>query len=298
VTETPIAIGLKRLLAATDFSPRADMALRRAVQIASERGAALTLFHVCGAEARDDVQAQQLAVNADKRLRQQISALSLPDQVLATGRVVTGKPFVEIIRGAREEGAELVVVGAHGEHFLKDLLFGTTAEKIARKGDRPVLVVKRATHGPYRRVLVPVDFSDNSRHALELALRLAPQAQFHVLHVYLGIQGQLRRAGLATSEIVRHERTSAKEARRELDAFLSGIHHGGKPLKREVWNGRAHHEIVTVAKRLRADLVAVGATGLAGLTCILLGSVTEHVLREVSCDVLVARVKAARFILP
>jgi nucleotide-binding universal stress UspA family protein len=75
-------MGLKRLLAATDFSARADRAVKRAVQIASERGAALTLFHVCGADVRDDVPTQQLAVNAEKRLRQQIRALSLPDRPL------------------------------------------------------------------------------------------------------------------------------------------------------------------------------------------------------------------------
>jgi nucleotide-binding universal stress UspA family protein len=56
--------------------------------------------------------------------------------------------------------------GAHGEHFFKDLLLGTTAEKVVCKGDRPVLVVKRAAHGPYRRVLVPVDFSESDNAAL------------------------------------------------------------------------------------------------------------------------------------
>jgi nucleotide-binding universal stress UspA family protein len=298
VIKTLMARGLKRLLVATDFSPRADAAPRRAVQIASEHGAMLTLFHVCDPDVPDGMPAQQATINAEKRLRQQISALSLPHQTVATVRVATGKPFVEIIRSAREEEAELVVVGGHGEHFLKDLLFGTTAEKIVRKGDRPVLVVKRAAHVPYRRVLAAVDFSENSRSALELALRLAPQAQFHALHVYHGIQAQLRRAGLPTSEIVRHGRTFAKKAQRELDAFLASINHGGKPIKREVWNGRPHHEIITVAKRLRVDLVAVGATGLAGLPYVLLGSVTEHVLREVSCDVLVGRVKPVRFELP
>jgi nucleotide-binding universal stress UspA family protein len=298
VSKAPIAFGLKRLLVTTDFSRRADMAVRRAVQIASESGAALTLFHVCDADVLDDMLAQQVAVNAEKRLHQQISAFSLPQQAAATVRVATGKPFVEIIRGAREERAELVVVGAHGEHFLKDLLFGTTAEKIARKGDRSVLVVKQAAHGPYRRVLVAVDFSENSRHALELALRLAPRAQFHAVHVYQGIQGQLRRAGLPTSEIVHHEQTFAKEARRELDAFLSNIDHTGETIKREVWNGRAYHEIITVAKRIGAELIAVGATGRTGLPYILLGSIAERVLREAPCDVLVARIKSSQFELP
>ncbi len=298
MTQPPGALALKRLLVATDFSQRADIALKRAVQIVNEHGAALTLLHVCDADSRDDVLTRQLMVDAEETLRQTIRTLSLPDSAAATVRVATGKPFVEIIRAAREEKAELVVVGAHGEHFLKDLLFGTTSEKVVRKGDRPVLVVKRPTYGPYRRVLVPVDFSDNSKYALELALHLAPEAQFHSLHVYQGLEAQLRRTGLPVSEIVRHQRPLAKEAQQEIDAFLGTIDHGGKPIRREVWNGRPHHEIATVAKRLRAELIAVGATGRTGLPYILLGSVAEHVLREVSADVLVARAGSVRFELP
>ncbi len=122
--------------------------LQRAVQIASEHGAALTLFHACDIGARDDAQGRKLIVGAKETLRQKIRSLSLPDKIAATVRVAAGKPFVELIRAAREEESDLVVVGAHGKHFLKSLLLGTTAEKVVRKGERPVLVVKRATRSP------------------------------------------------------------------------------------------------------------------------------------------------------
>jgi nucleotide-binding universal stress UspA family protein len=81
-------------------------------------------------------------------------------------------------------------------------------------------------------------------------------------------------------------------------ALLERIDHRGKTITQEVWDGRPHQEITTVAKRIRAELVAVGATGRSGLPYILLGSVAEHVLREVPCDVLVGRTKPAEFELP
>jgi nucleotide-binding universal stress UspA family protein len=71
-----------------------------------------------------------------------------------------------------------------------------------------------------------------------------------------------------------------------------------KPIRREVWNGRAGREITTVARRLRADLVAVGTAGRTGIPYILLGSVAEHVMREAPCDVLVVRSGSLRFELP
>jgi nucleotide-binding universal stress UspA family protein len=298
VAQAPSGSGLKRLLVATDFSPRAEIALRRVIQIVSEQGAALTLFHVCDTETCDDMTGRQIMADAEESLRQKIDKLSVPDRAGGTVRVTTGKPFVEIIRGARDEGAEIVVLGAHGEHFLKDLLLGTTAEKVVRKGDCPVLVVKRAAHGPYRRVLAAVDFSEDSRQALALALRLAPRAKFYIVHAFQGPERQLWRADVTKARIARHRRQLAKERRQEMEEFLGRMKGGDKPMRRLLGYGRASHVITAFARRLRADLVSVGTMGRTGLPYILLGSVAEHVIREASCDVLAVRSGPSRFQLP
>jgi len=145
---------------------------------------------------------------------------------------------------------------------------------------------------------VGVDFSDNSRRALELALRLAPQAEFHVVHVYSGSEGMLRGAGVTDEGLLRYQRQVAKDARQQMDAFLGTIHRNRKRIRREVWNGQARREITKIAKVLRADLVVVGTAGRAGIPYILLGSVAEHVMREARSDVLVVRSGSVRFKLP
>ena len=296
--EAPTRFGFKRLMVGTDFSSRADAALQRAVQIANEHGAALTLFHACDIGAGDDAQGRKLIVGAEETARQKIRSLSLPDKIAATVRVAAGKPFVELIRAAREEESDFVVVGAHGKHFLKSLLLGTTAEKVVRKGERPVLIVKRAPRGPYRRVLVALDFSEHSRQALEVALRLAPGAQFYILHAYQGPERQLWRADFTRSEIVQHRRQLARERRREMEEFLGRVEGANKRMRRLLGYGRASHVIPAFARRLRADLVSVGTVGRTGLPYILLGSVAEHVIREASCDVLAVRSGPSRFQLP
>lgn len=241
---------------------------------------------------------EKLIVGAEETARQKIRSLSLPDKIVAAVRVAAGKPFVELIRAAREEESDLVVVGAHGKHFLKALLLGTTVEKVVRKGERPVLVVKRATRSPYRQVLVPVDFSEDSRQALVLALRLAPRAKFYVLHAYEGSEGQLWRADFTRSEIVQHRRQLARERRREMEEFLGRVEGANKRMRRLLGYGRASHVIPAFARRLRADLVSVGTVGRTGLPYILLGSVAEHVIREASCDVLAVRSGPSHFQLP
>ncbi len=76
--------------------------------------------------------------------------------------VVRGTPFVEIIRRARDERAELVVIGSHGQHSFGGALLGSTAERVYRKSDLPKLVVGAASQGPDGRPMVAVDLSRSS----------------------------------------------------------------------------------------------------------------------------------------
>lgn len=295
MVETTSLLRLKKILVASDLSPRAEKAVARATQIAREQNAALIALHVLENSLLSE---DQTVAMVEETLRRTLTGFVSQNKNAVTIRAVAGKPFVEIIRRAREEAADLIIVGAHGAHFIKDIFFGTTAEQIVRKGDRPVLVVKQTTQGPYQRVLATVDFSEDSRRGLELALRLAPQADFHILHAFEGFEGQLRRGGATESEILRYRRQWARGARQELEVFLREVNGLDRPVKRILKYGRAASVITKAAKRLRADLVAVGTTGRTGLPYILLGSVAEHVLREVKSDVLVARSSPVRFELP
>jgi nucleotide-binding universal stress UspA family protein len=290
---------LKKFLIATDLSSRAEKAMARAVQLADEHGGALTVVHILTGEAGAGTRSpRQVAVRIEEDLRGKVEALSRKKNGVATVRVLRGTPFVEIIRQARDEAADLILVGAHGENFIKDLLFGTTAEKIVRKGDRSVLVVKKPAQHPYHRVLAAVDFSEQSRRAMELGLRLAPQGEFHAVHVYAAAEGTLKSAGVTESGIESYRTQVATDARRQLDAFVRTINRRGTLIRKEVWNGRAGREITRAARVHRADLVVIGTTGRTGIPYILLGSVAEHVMREAPCDVLVVRSASLPFKLP
>lgn len=295
MTEEARVARVQHILVASDFSARAEHALHRAVQLAREHRARLTALHVLDHQPRDG---ELEVTTVEAQLRQHVETVTALPPAEVTTSVRTGAPFVEIIRHARQEAADLTIVGAHGAQFLKDLFFGTTAEKVMRKGERPVLIVKRAAQEAYRRILVAVDFSPDSRAALELALRLAPQAECHVVYVYQGFEGQLRRGGLAETEIARHRKQWTRHARQELETFLRDIDCQGRSVKHIVKEGQAAYVITKTAHRLRADLVAVGTTGRTGLPYLLIGSVAEHVLRAVKCDVLVVRSGPIRFELP
>jgi nucleotide-binding universal stress UspA family protein len=302
---------LNRILVASDLSPYADDALTRASRLAHEHGAALTVLNVVervlGADAPPENLVKLLVGEADDMvpaLKQQ-AAQRLRDKLaaLAPGRfeiaVRVGAAFLEIIHQAREQGCELIALGAHGGHYLKDWLLGSTAERVVRKGDRPVLVVKRSPRAPYRRVLAAVDFSDTARRALSFALRLAPKARVTLLNVYDLSQAATASVDRMTSEEFLRLQGEFESAQRvRLGALASEI--GIDPDKATclVRYGYPGTVINAVIAELRTDLVVIGTRGLTGVQHLLLGSVAEHVLRESRCDVLTVPPAAIRFALP
>lgn len=82
---------------------------------------------------------------------------------------------------AEELHADLVVTGSRGADFGHRLV-GSVAERVVRMSLRPVLLVRRAPRTPYRRILVPVDFSIWSELSIHTALRVVPGAHLVLLH--------------------------------------------------------------------------------------------------------------------
>jgi nucleotide-binding universal stress UspA family protein len=141
-----------------------------------------------------------------------------------------------------------------------------------------------------RTILVPTDFSKHAQHALMYAASLGERfgTDIHLLHV-VTLQGYGGQTDLAAfPDLEPYLERADKVARERLDA---GALHGGtaeakvfKALTRAV---SAPEAIVEYAERKKADLVVIATRGNTGLTHVLLGSVTERVIRYAPCPVLV-----------
>lgn len=282
---------MRRLLAATDLSPRSDRAVRRAAGLAEPLGAELLLLYVV-----DDDQPASLM---DAERREALSLLHGRAAELAKSpwhpapRVVveTGDPFDGIIRAAEAQAADLVVLGAHRRDLLRDIFVGTTAERVMRYGGRPVLMVNRPPAGPYRRILAAADIDEGSAHALRTAaaLGLLDGTDLSVLHAfYAPGKGLLVRADVPEQAVTDHLLARTREAETELARFLAGI--GLDVLSRPrmmAEEGRPATVIKEAVGRLRPDLVLMGTGQHGMLRRVLLGSVAAEVVPELECDVLV-----------
>jgi nucleotide-binding universal stress UspA family protein len=140
-----------RIVAAIDFSEASLRALRFAVSLAEEADAHLTLLHVAdipkelaqwaetSAEGRHYV--EQWKEHAYSRLRALV-----PDEARAychvEERVEAGPAAREILRAARDSGAGLVVIGAHGHGVVNRMFVGSTAQHIVQQATCPVLTIR------------------------------------------------------------------------------------------------------------------------------------------------------------
>jgi len=141
-----------------------------------------------------------------------------------------------------------------------------------------------------RKILVPVDFSEPSRVALEHAAVWAVPfgAKIDVLHVWQAPAfvplPSLPEASPADATLIELVRKAAAQA---LDRFVAEVTKQGVPV-REVLSepGSPAHTIVDVAKKGGYDLLVLGTHGHTGLAHALIGSVAERVVRHASCPVL------------
>ena len=294
-------IHVKSVLVATDLSPGAANALARSVLLPFEHGATLWLVHVLP-ESLPDKYAEAVRDKAGAALRNEAAALRRMAEERGTDgpgiecALLTGKPHVEIIRHARAHAADLVVVGRHGRQAVGDTLVGSTAERVIRKGDVPVLVVKQEAKGPYRRALVAIDLTDTSRREADLALALLPEAarEIALVHAYhVAFENWFSEGSLEgyRREHVEHARQTATR----LAALLGSE---GVDCRVSVHEGDPRVVVLREAAQEGSDLIVLGTHGRAGLAHALLGSVAEWLIRASPCDVAVTRPARFTFELP
>lgn len=269
---------MNQLLVATDLSTGSARAIVRSDSLAQSSGCRLHAVCVTDPTVGAVETTQSL-------LQQQLEDLG----VRATPEVRVGTPFVEIIRAAREVEAELIVVGAQGTHSTIQRILGTTAERVVRKGDRPVLIVRaEPTSATYRRVLVGTDLSPGAVEAFRFARSAFPGAKVSAGYVCTVVgEHMLALHGVPDDQIEEMRRTVLKDGQVALGEWLAQHQlHADACL---TVSGDPAGELMSLAERQHDDLLIVGSHGLTGPRYLLLGSVAQRVMRNAAADVLVVR---------
>lgn len=270
--------GLTRILAATDLSARSDRAVERAVLLAGDVGAALTILHVVDADLPARM-ADRQADDARFLMEAHVSSLARAAAVACDRQVIFGKDHVDVLAVAETLKAGLIVLGIH-RNETRELFLGTTAERVIRDGTTPVLLVKTRPDSPYRRVLVAVDLSECSRTAVDFAARFLPGREFQLVHAF-----DTPYKAFLTGESNRRE--ASQTHREQMEEFVRRhCAHLQSPPAQIVRQGSVRQVIREQVEHLRPDLLVVGTHGRSGIVRAVLGSVAEDLLSHPPCDVL------------
>jgi nucleotide-binding universal stress UspA family protein len=148
-------IKLERILVPTDFSDSARQALTYGISFAKEYKAELLLLHVVEtipvgyASDLFPVPMAEVFQEMSGYARAELAKLGklARERSIAVREIVTqGKPSAEIVRIAKDEKVDMIVLGTHGTGILDKALFGSTTERVVRKAPCPVLTCRLADH--------------------------------------------------------------------------------------------------------------------------------------------------------
>lgn len=297
---------VQRILMPTDFSTCANHALTHAITLARRFGAELHFLHVTvmyevdptpmgevfpGYEElhlrREEVTGRQMKQLLEKSHGEELSVVEA--QVRGFSAAPTILDYIV------DHGIDLVVLGTHGRRGLRRFVLGSVSEEVVRASPCPVLTVRDEEEverfHEMQRIVVPFDFSADSRQALDTARELAAMygAQVDLVYVveppfYTQLEVPL---GRYTFEFDREK--FALDMKAEMTKLIDDLDDAGPRVEGHVVDGFVAPTLIEFAETSGADLILIASHGLGGLERFLLGSVATKVVRSASCPVLTLR---------
>ena len=206
-------------------------------------------------------------------------------------RIVAGRPVPVILHSARSWNADLILVGSNGRGALSRAILGSVSDEVVRTAPCPVLVAKRQV-ARFERMLVATDGSLHAEAALRFvaALPVPPTAELRVCAVSetpgaLPGSARDRRAAMLLLLAETEKRMAVQAVARALE-MLTAL---SCPIQSSVRHGDAGRELADEVHRWVPDLLVIGARGRTAGSEVALGRVTQSLLRQVACPMLVYR---------
>jgi len=236
---------MKKILVPTDFSKEAENAMKVAAKLAREHDCEIILLHLL-----------------DQQPYSYSSATSseLPEALFH-------------MQFAHKD--DLVVMGSHGASGLKELFVGSTAEKVVRYSDIPVLVIKNDQPNFHINDFVfASDFNEDNKQAYRRAVKLAKtfNAKIHLLMVNtIGNFTTTASAKVRISEFIKDV---------NFDNYTINIYNDETPEK----------GILNFSQIMGADLIGIGTHGRQGLAHFFNGSLSEDLVNHADKPVITFKI--------
>ncbi|TYT74868.1 universal stress protein [Desulfobotulus mexicanus] len=296
-------IQINRILCTTDLSDYARQGIRYATALARTLNAELFLCSIIDpiplvyAEGMRDPNGYEKKM--EQRAKEKMALAMEEVQTPWKSLVRTGHPPTRITELAEELDADLVIVTTRPGSGLKKFFMGSTSEELIRTLKVPLLIMrdiepealKNTPEGPYldlKHVLVGYDFSYHATMALRYGLSLCQEfeAELHIVHTVSENQHKAFLAEGPPGDRVRHQKAEMQKLKEKLDSLVPEEAKTWCNYKTRILMGEAHTELRKYAMTSEIDISIVGSRGISLAESMLMGSVTDRLIRENPCPVM------------
>ena len=269
---------MNRILVPCDFSSQAMSAVKMASEIATQSGSSLYILNVVEVPIMHDSmlmptlsfeeetmnELRENATNHFDKIKSSLSSLSVITEILY------GSPAVVITDYTREKKIDLVVMGTKGASGLKELLIGSTAEKIVRSAACPVITVRAdVSPGTIKNIVVPNSL-EPEQETLVTKLKQLQQMLKATLHIVW-----INTPANFTPDNITMLKLKEFAHRYMLVNYTLNIYN----------DIEEKTGVINFARQKDADMIAMGTHGRKGISHLLIGSIAEDVVNHVSIPI-------------
>lgn len=305
---------MKNILVPIDGSHPSHNALQHAIDIANVYNAELTIVNITNADAvldsfdvfedMTDEKVKDLTklVKDLTKLAKDKSGYVLekameavPENLMVHTVQLVSTPEIGILSEAEKCDADLIVMGRRGSHSLSEQILGSASTYVLAHAKCPVLLAHNEKEGPYQRILVPADGSEESLKAVRYAVEFAKAdgasvTVFHVANMrdLIAEETALDQKKHGLEDLTDRLRQSADRVFALCKAAVAD-HKGGVDIHFVANIGRPGPTILKKAEKDGSDLLIMGSRGRSGLTSILLGSVSRYITTHSGLPVMIVK---------
>ena len=279
----------RKILVAVDGSESSRNALRQAFRLAVDEKCWITVTSVIPPYTGDldltgvgDIRAS-LARPCEEALRE-ANRIAEEERALIKTVCEEGETYERIVDLADAENCGIIVMGRRGADRFERALMGSVTARVIGHTQRDVLVVPGSARLGWKKILVGTDGSRFSKTATDKAIDFAQSygSELTVISI-VDVPAEFHaEAPAAVEDLIRKAREYTAAVKKQAEA-------AGVPTETFIGEAETWEAIVNAAQEQAVDLVVMGSHGRTGLRRLLMGSVTEKVIGNAPCPVLVVK---------
>jgi nucleotide-binding universal stress UspA family protein len=279
---------LEKILVPLAANSPSDQQIDLAVNLAQKFNSEIIMLYVLPREAKLNSISELVGKYIKNEVQENENRIK-ELQIRVKSKIKYGNRFDQIISFAEDEDVNLILISDLSNEKDGDYNVDVYAEKILRKSEIPVWLLKKGDISVPETILCPIDFSDASERALTNAIKIARifDAEVNILNVFEPLQQSFTKR-LDIDLHAENKRLEEKNVE-EFNQFMKKFNLINLKYSIKLLEGNPIQEIINFSKNNNIDVVFIGATGKSYLQRLLLGSVTELLIRELPCSILVTK---------